>query len=101
MAMREQFIDSNKFLPPQYKPEAYIIRSGYDQETILSAFSFMNGVYPKGFKDTSYSPGLNPVPADQYTRVLNSEYLTKLSSPSTQASLPVFGNEPMMEINDI
>lgn len=61
----------------------------------------MSGAYPKTFKDVSYSPGLNPVPAEQYTRVLNSEYLKKLTTPAPQVSLPVFGNEPYMEISDI
>jgi hypothetical protein len=64
MALKEQYIDIDKFLPRSFSNDAYLLKSGTDTNTILSAYSFMSGVYPKGFSSVAFTPGINPLTPD-------------------------------------
>lgn len=78
MALWERFINNEKFLPSTYQSSSYLIYTGQWKDTTLSAYSFMNGVYPKGFNSVNYQPGTNPLKPEDYNLVLQSPAIKNL-----------------------
>lgn len=66
--LRKEFIEQNKFLPDEFKPENFYLKTYRDQPSTLSSYSTMLGAYPNSVAWIQYQstgPGPSETPFTQ------------------------------------